>query len=356
MYDFYLGRTPGSIVNAAGDGMLSTYPYYYNLGIDDHPIQRMAEKEQLTSKGLYSIILMAQILRIARIMRNIAMLLNHTTDAEQYRHDADLLSDIIDNRMWDGKSGLYGWLCRTENGVEPVIMDDCAGDRSACAFLPLFAGQTAHKERLIQQMMNPSCFLTPFGISSVDMSAPSYNPHGYWNGGIWPVMQWYLWRGLLESGEPLLARQVAETILRTWQIFFEKEHYLGEHFMITPEQMNGAPNFGGLSAVLLPMHAAYFTAYQVTACYDVIVLKKSADCETDTLSLLLSAPFLQMEFYDLLVNMGCGDTRYECIVNGKRYGDFIADRYGHLSLRLPRHESPTEVLLKPTIIRYKVEI
>jgi hypothetical protein len=292
---------------------------------------------------------MAQMLRIARILRNIAILLNHTADAEQYRQDADLLSGIIDNRMWDEKSGLYGWLCRTENGVEPVIMDGCAGDRSACAFLPLFAGQTAHKDRLIQQMIDPSRFLTPFGISSVDMSAPSYNPHGYWNGGIWPVMQWYIWRGLLESGKPFLARQVAETILRTWQIFFEKEHYLGEHFMITPEQMNGAPNFGGLSAVLLPMHAAYFTAYHVTACYDVIVLKKSADCEKDTLSLLISSPFLQMEFYNLLVNMGCGDTRYECIVNGKRYGEFTADRYGHLSLRLPRHESPAELLLKPAI-------
>lgn len=349
MYDFYLGRTPGSAVNAAGDGMLSTYAYYYNLGIDDHPIQRMAEKEQLTSKGLYSIILMPQMLRIARIMRNIARLLKYEIDAEQYHQDADLLSGIIDNRMWDEKSGLYGWLCRTDGGIKPVILDGCAGDRSACAFLPLFAGQTAHKDRLIRQMMDPSRFLTPFGISSVDMSAPSYSPHGYWNGGVWPVLQWYIWRGLLESGEPVLARQVAESILSTWQNFFEREHYFGEHFMIAPEQMNGAPNFGGLSAVLLPMHAAYFTAYQVTACYDVIVLKKSADYKTDTLSLLLSAPFLSSASYDLLVNMGNGGTRYECIVNGKLYGEFVSDEYGHLSLRLPRPDDHEKVLFKPAV-------
>ncbi len=348
MYDFYLGRTPGSLVNAHHDGLLSTYPYNYNLGIDDHPVQRWGEQCQLTKKGLYSIILMPQILRIARIMRNIAHLLDFEADAEQYRKDAELLASIIEGQMWDEESGLYGWLCRTDRGVEPVVMDGCAGDRSACAFLPLFAGQTAHKERLIQQMTDPARFSTPFGISSVDMQAPSYNPNGYWNGGIWPVLQWYLWRGLLESGEPALARKVAETILGTWSRCFEKEHYLGEHFMITPAQMNGAPNFGGLSAILIPMHAAYFWKYQITSCYDVVVLSQSADHEHDTLSFQISAPFLSSTSHDLLVNMGNGKTQYDLHVNGKPYGNFISDEYGHLSMRLPRPQGVDELSLKPS--------
>lgn len=347
MYDFYLGRTPGSIVNTHNDGLLSTYPYNYNLGVDDHPIQRWAEECQLTKKGLYSIILMAQILRIARIMRNIAHLLGIEADAEQYRKDADLLAGIIDNRMWDEKSGLYGWLCRTENGVEPVVMDGCAGDRSGFAFLPLFAGQTTHKDRLIEQMMEPSRFNTPFGISSVDMQAPYYNPNGYWNGGIWPVLQWYIWRGLLESGEPAIARKVAETILGTWQKCFEEEHYLGEHFMIASAQMNGAPNFGGLSAILVPMHAAYFSPYKITSPYDVIVLGQKTDESRDTLSFQLTAPFLSAPTYDLLVNMGQANTRYKLSVNGQPNGEFRSDEYGHITLRLPRPSGKNTVIIKP---------
>lgn len=350
MYDFYLGRTPGSVVNAHGDGMLSTYPYNYNLGIDDHPIQRWAEERHLTRNGLYSIILMPQILRIARLMRNIARLLEHDADAGQYRRDADQLADIIDHRMWDEPSGLYGWLYRTDRGVEPVAMDGCAGDRSACAFLPLFAGQTAHKARLVEQMTDPSRFKTPYGISSVDMSAPSYNPHGYWNGAVWPVMQWYLWRGLLEADETILARQVAETILGTWQRCFAEDHYLGEHFVIAKAQMSGAPNFGGLSAVLLPMHATYFTPYQVTARYDVIILRQSVDRARDTLSLTLTAPFLVLASHDLLVNMGRAKTRYTLIVNGQPYGSTVSDEYGHLVLRLPRSAKQDEVRVQPALL------
>ena len=347
MYDFYIGRTPGSMVDAHKDGFLSTYAYNYNLGIDDHPIQRWAEACHLTSKGLYSIILMPQILRLAGIMRNMAILLGHEADAEQYRKDAELLSGNIEGRMWDEKSGLYGWAHRTEKGVEPVVFDECAGDRSACAFLPLFAGLTAHKDRLIAQMMDPERFNTPFGISSVDMLAPSYNPQGYWNGGIWPVLQWFLWRGLLEAGEPEVARKVAETILTTWRRFYESEHYFGEHFMIAPQQMNGAPNFAGLSSVLLPMCAAYFTPYEVTALYNVVILKKSVDRAQDAITLTLSAPCLTSDTHVLLVNMGRGETSYSVTRNGQPHGEFVSDECGHLSLRLPRPSGQDHISIQP---------
>jgi len=348
MHDFYLGRTPGSVVNASGDGLLSTYPYNYNLGIDDHPIQRWAEEQRLTQRGLYSIILMPQILRTARILRNAAQLLGQAADAARFGQDADLLAEIIDRRMWDAASGLYGWLCRNEQGlVEPVVMDGCAGDRSACAFLPLFAGLTTHKDRLVRQMRDTTRFNTPYGISSVDMAAPSFNPRGYWNGAVWPVMQWYIWRGLLEAGEPAMARRVAETILTTWQNSLSQEHYLGEHFALMHARMSGAPNFGGLSAVLLPMHAAYFTPGHVTTVYDVVVLRLEADSANDALELKISAPFLESAEHDLLVNMGQGRTCYAVMLNGRPLTPAMSDEYGHLTLRLPRPVGEDELLVRP---------
>lgn len=335
MYDFYLGRTPGSAVNPGNDGLLTTYAYNYNLGIDDHPIQRWAESCNVTKNGLYSIILIAQIRRLSCVMRNIAWLLNDQNGAEQFGKDAAQLADVIDGRMWDESSGLYGWLHRTERGVEPVVLQGCAGDRSACTFLPLFAGMTRHKDRLIAHLTDPQRFFTPFGISSVDMSSPYYNPDGYWNGGIWPVMQWFLWKGLLESGEPTLAREIAMTILALWQQFLDREHYLGEHFMIKPERMAGAANFGGLSAVLLPMHAAYFTPYQVTAPYDVLVLRRTIDRVKDSLALQLAAPFLTDGPYFLLVNMRGANARFRTSFDGVKTGDMMSDAWGHLSIPMP---------------------
>lgn len=340
--DFYLGRSPGNVIDAFGDGMLSTYPYNYNLGIDDHPIQRHAEERHITRDGLYSIILMTQVARIVAITRDVAAVLGRDSDANAYGDDAERLTDIIENRMWDEESGLYCWLRRTAEGVEPLVVDGSAGDMSACSFLPLFAGLTSRKERLAEVMRDPERFMTPFGVSSVDMTAPYFNPRGYWNGGIWPVMQWYLWRGCLEAGELELARRVADAILNTWGESFEKERYLGEHFMISTEQMNGAPNFAGLNAALLPMRAAYYEAYRVTVPYGVTLGERVVDRDADVLSFTLTAPHLNGEERDVLVNMGRPGERYAVTVDGERRSESTADDFGHVAFRLTTSPSAME--------------
>ncbi len=339
MYEFFLGRTPGSAVNAFGDGFLTTYRYCYNLGIDDHPVQRWAEENGITENGLYSIILMTQILRYAKIMRNIAFLLGQTDDVEQYTKDILLLTNNIETKMWDEESGLYGWLYRNHGGgLEPAIVGKCAGDRSACTFLPLFAGLESHKESLLRLLGDQERFLTPHGISSVDMQAPYFNPDGYWNGGIWPVMNWYIWRGLLESGEINLARDIADKILKTWEQFYHTQYYFGEHFKIADKKMNGAANFGGLSAVLIPMREAYYKTYQVTTPYDVIVHDKTVDRECDSLALAASAPFHKNAEQTILVNMGKGGQLYGISVNDNPVASVVSDAYGHISFSIPRNE------------------
>ena len=215
------------------------------------------------------------------------------------------------------------------------------------AFLPLFAGLAGRKERLIEALTDPSRFWTAFGISSVDMAAPSFNPDGYWNGAVWPVMQWFIWRGLLEAGEPALARRLAEAILTTWQNAFVRDRYLGEHFVLKNARMSGAPNFGGLSAVLLPMHAAYYTPYQVTPLYDVAIRACRVDEEADRIELTLSAPYLEAAEHDLLVNMGRARAEYRVIRNGAPWRVCRSDEFGHLCLRLPRPDAEDSIRIEP---------
>lgn len=336
-----------SLVNIYQDGALSTYAYNYNLGLDDHPIQRWAEQQNLTSKGLCSILLMAQILRIAQIMRNIATLLHKDEDAEIYTADIALLTEVIEEKMWDDESGVYGWLFRDGNELKPVVFDGSAGDPTICGFLPLFAGQLRHKERLVKRMMNPERFVTRYGISTVDRLAPCYNPHGYTNGGVWPIVQWYLWRGLLEAGEPELAKEITLRILNGWEDYFQAEKYIGEFITVEGQIMSGAPNFSGLSSILLPMRAAYFEKYCVTPCYDVMLLEKTVDPQSDRLSLRIRAPFLNRTSHLLLANMGSGDTSYELWVNDHLQDTVRSDSSGHVSLVLPAPVSEDKIILQP---------
>ncbi|MEI6422028.1 MAG: hypothetical protein WCP55_07400, partial [Lentisphaerota bacterium] len=100
-------------------------------------------------------------------------------------------------------------------------------------------------------------------------------------------------------------------------------------------------------AILVPMHAAYFSAYQITSCYDVIVQNKTVDEANDMLSFQINAPFLPATSHDLLINMGKAKKQYELILNGKLSGKFVSDEFGHLSLRLPRPPRVDELLIRP---------
>jgi hypothetical protein len=81
--------------------------------------------------------------------------------------------------------------------------------------------------------------------------------------------------------------------------------------------MSGAPNFGGLSSVLLAMYSAYYLDYQVTTLYDVMVLKKTVDTQNDTLELVIAAPYQETAQHNLLINMGNSNTTYQLSINSK---------------------------------------
>ena len=138
--------------------------------------------------------------------------------------------------------------------------------------------------------------------------------------------------------------------MATWQKAVSHEHYLGEHFVLVHAQMNGAPNFGALSAVLLPMHAAYFTMYHVTTLYDVVVLRRSIDRERDALAVSLSAPFLASASHDMLVNMGRAHAPYVVFLNGRTHGTVMSDSHGHLTLRLSRPQREDELRIQPATL------
>jgi len=349
MFDFFLGREPGSVTHEHGDGLITTYAYNYNLGIDDHPVQLLAEEQGMTRHGLYSIILLPQLVRAAKIMRNIAGILSLDEDATQFSLDAQLIAKVIDEKMWDEKSALYGWLWRTPEGeVQPVTLDGSAGDRSACAFFPLFAGMTKRKDQLLPQLKDAERFFTPFGVSSVDRLAPSYLPNGYWNGGMWPVMQWYLWRGLIEANEPELARELADRVLATWQKSLTEEHYLGEHFPLNKEYMSGAPTFAGLNASLLAIHAAYYQTGWVTLPFDVVLLKRNFDRASGVLELQFDSSRHQESEHVVLVNVGKAAHSYE-VDSAELHSPAAVhtDAHGHLSLAFKRSEKPTKLVLRP---------
>ncbi len=334
MYEFYLGRDEKSNTDPARKGFLSTYSYNYSLGIDDHPIQVWGYKNNKIKDGVFPLILIAQILRSAKIMRNIAYIVEKYEDIEKFNADIEKLESVIEDQMWDRESGLYGWLYNDCGNIRRPEVCGSQGDLSGCSMLPMFAGILTHRKELMAAITDPERFWTQWGISSVDMKAPYYDPMGYWNGGIWPVMNWFIWRAMIEAGELNFARQIVIRILDTWSDFFRTEHYCGEHFSIARQHMEGVPNFTGLDTAIVDMHNAYFKRYTITLPFDAWVTSKEVDYKNDSIEFILYSPFAKKESIRIQVVMSQPNQNY-LVYTGDMYIKVNSDQFGYFNFVCP---------------------
>jgi glycogen debranching enzyme len=90
---------------------------------------------------------------------------------------------------------------------------DADGSYSLINYLPLILGNRLPKRirnAMIADLQPGGPFLTPFGLATEPPSSPKYMADGYWRGPIWGASTFMIVDGLIESGEFMLARMIAE--------------------------------------------------------------------------------------------------------------------------------------------------
>jgi len=132
-------------------------------------------------------------------------------EAEAFQEIADHFSSLIKNHCWDEASGFY-YDRDSETGTLRTFVKHVGG------FLPMLAGIPTQDQakRLVQHLMNPNEFWTPYPVPSISMDAPDFSPSGYWSGRSWPCYNFIILRGLLnygffEEADQLLIRWLAHT-------------------------------------------------------------------------------------------------------------------------------------------------
>lgn len=102
--------------------------------------------------------------------------------AETYRADAEILRRQINERLWNDELGMYGVLS-DEGVMQPV--------REQIGYIPWIYGIPAEgRDSCFRNLLDPNCFLAPYGLRTADVSHPDYRKHFdhecLWNGPIWP--------------------------------------------------------------------------------------------------------------------------------------------------------------------------
>lgn len=271
---FLAGRWGSSTTGDLRSGLIRTWDYFYNSGgWDDYPPQVHVHRYGLTGT-VTPVISTAQVIRTARILRMMALALGEPV--EEYEQEIDRLSYALHAHAWDGEAGYFGYVCHDEEGRATGILRTGEGvnfNMGMDGASPLVAGICTPEQeaRLVDALMSQERMWTPYGLSTVDRSAPYYRDDGYWNGAVWMAHQWFFWKALLDLGRADEAHRIARTALDVWATEVARSGYCFEHFVVRTGRGAGWHHFGGLSAPVLCWFGAYHRPGRLTPGLDIWV-------------------------------------------------------------------------------------
>ncbi len=322
-YEFLRGRTHGSTCAKFGNGLLTTYDYWYSCsGMDDYPaqVEMMANKAQEYSCPCLST---SQIIRAGKILKMVASYLGKNDDITVYDEDIKVSSKALNDLAWDDESGYFGYTMYDRDKNNPYIMKTADGenwDKGFDGVYPLIAGAVdgERRERLISHIKNPDEMWSAAGVSAVDMSASYYFDDGYWNGNVWMSHQWFVWKTMLDNGDGDFAFEIANRALEMWKEETDFTYNTYECFGIKTRRGGWFHNFGGLSAPICIWANAYYKPSTVTSGLDLWTDYQK--CTNDSAEISFKY-FGSCDKYTFIVTLD-DKNEYKATIDGREVGYF----------------------------------
>jgi len=163
----------------------------------------------------------------------------------QLQAEITQLEQLLNQRMWDEQRGFYFDLQR--DGQRGTAM-------TIGAYWALLAGIVPpdRLDRFIAPLEDPLRFNRPIRVPSLAADDPAYAAHGnYWCGGVWPMTNYMLLRGLSAVAHDELAHQIGRNYVQALTTVFERTGTLWEN--LAPERPEpgdpSMPDFVGPAGV-----------------------------------------------------------------------------------------------------------
>ena len=197
----------------------------YESGMDDSPMYEgvpfnaVKNTLELQDVGLTSLYV-ADCLALAELGRE----LGRAADARELERRALHFSNALD-RLWVEESGYY-LNYRTD-------VDRPSDRRSPTLFYPLVAGVPGPEraERMIREhLLNPLEFWGDHVLPSITRDDPSFPRQRYWNGAIWPPLNFLVYLGLREAEAHDVASTLAEKSLGMFVNEWRRHGYVSENY------------------------------------------------------------------------------------------------------------------------------
>jgi len=160
----------------------------------------------------------------AKLLLKMAKVLHRETEVTGLHREVTELSNYVQTRMWDNKTGyLYD---RFRDGTLSDV-------KSIASYWALLAEVVPANglERFIAHLENPREFKRRHRIPALSADNKDYKPDGnYWQGGVWAPTNYMVLRGLSLCGKDSLAYEIARNHLDNVVKVYEKTGTLWENY------------------------------------------------------------------------------------------------------------------------------
>jgi hypothetical protein len=168
-------------------------------------------------------------------------------DPRPHRERARQLTDLLVDRLFDPATGMFH--------ARDIYTGRLSPKRCIGGLIPLILPElpAAQAKALLHEACSPRFGLDErmvLPLPSYDRTAPDLDPVRYWRGPIWINMNWLLWRGLRQHGQPALAGA-----LRRSMIEVVRAAGCYEYFHATTGAGVGTPEFSWTAALVLDLLA-----------------------------------------------------------------------------------------------------
>ena len=167
----------------------------------------------------------------AKSLAEMAEELGYKKKAKQWKKNALTRQKLINEIMWDEKTGFYYNVDKTDNDFTFKNKNDLKREE-IIGFLPLWAGIVSKEraEKLVVKLTDPNKFWRKYGVPSLSADDPYYNPQGYWNGPVWVEWDFFIVDGLIQYGYDDLARELVDRVAANMIAQLKKDHNLWEFY------------------------------------------------------------------------------------------------------------------------------
>ena len=228
-------------------GLIENVRDWYNVIFQVSEERHLDIDKEDISDELECLDLTLMIINEMRILAEMAKELGKVDDASEWIGKADHISNLVNQRMWDPENNFYFHVDKIAHRF--IFLERDLRRPEIIGFLPMWA-KVARKdqtEKLIQRLTDPNQFWRKNGIPTLSASDPYYNPNvDYcckWNGPVWMLWDYMVFKGLLYYGHHDLAQALGKKMIQACITQLSLNHNFWESYSPDHDVLNCPSNY-----------------------------------------------------------------------------------------------------------------